>query len=1770
MTTINTSNALGAKVKFHWPLNGTEGEIKTGTALVMGTGGSFATDPTYGPYLKGDLVNPVAHQDNIDLTAQTGFTIAFRAYCTGPTDNSDGFLWELGEPWDTVPGGCGFALQAGGGDMTVVINSNQSGGTYKAFTRVNLGWHYFIIDIRNGNGGSWTTVQVDGQTPTVTFDPQGFSTGNRGNNTMYFLGRNTTKLAANRLQKVTIFNSVLSQAEKDSLLANPDQIVNAAADTIPPTIASAQTNATGDVIQITFSETLAHVTPDSSAFTVSGGHAIGGIDIGTDGPNKGAIYGLSPVIAPGETVTFSYVQPATNQIQDAAANMMVSVANVAVTNTVPIPGDTTPPAIQSAVLMVDPANSTKQIIRLTFTEAMDAAKYPEAIGATAASAWSVSGNAAVSVTATTRTSLGANPGVLDINLNGTFVSTDNVRLTYTPNANATGKYSDLSGNPLAAVSNFVVTNSISGALTYTADTTTNFPNPERGFYMELLHGGNFTAANFNTYKAQGVSLVKYMVYLGSYVTTALDSTFLTAFQNNLNAIRTNGLKVVLRFAFSSTAATDATESRIMSHMDQLAPYFTSNADIIIGLQAGWIGQWGEFQGSNNFGADAWPTSLSQANKDARKRVIDKCLAVMPDNKPVMLRQPWYKLQMYSSTPVGASNAYDGSALSRLGHFNDSFLTSSNDGGTYYQQTTEQTYMDTDTQWVPVGGETNGGSAPRNAGPSALAEMARFHWSYLNIGYDTTVLNTWKDGQDSYGQAQRKLGYRLRLVSAQLPNVFTPGGTVGVKFVINNDGFAAPFLPRKIKLILRSGTTVRSIDMTSDWRKFLPGQTVIQETLTLPADLAPGTYNVALHLPDNYASLANNPTFAVRFANTNMWEATTGYNLLGTSVTVPNAQANGHRFYMLRVLATNGSFNNQVAFGEIELRATPGGADLTTPTTKVTVSSASPQYNEIAANILDNNNQSTYSSDSSKPAPHTIIFDLGSPKVVQQLAILPQQYTDTNMVLGRTMRDFDWLSAEDDGTGNPAGFALQRSYRGKPASDWNLTQLNLLDVTPQAATKISMTGPASGPLGDSSYVFTMTIDGTVPNDVVVTPPTISGLTFDPPSIIISKSTGQGQFTIHGDSLGSYTLTGFTNNAGLTNPASQSFSVVTSVVKHIGAGQEFADLNAFAGWLWNQTPVDGRYMIFGKLHDASFSGAGVSLTLQQSSSQYYCEIGPADGMSIASPLRWGSNPVTITLGTADYLNLNLGVRFVNVQFDITGAGIATSSGLGWAYNNTMKVPELAHCVIRANTANNPLRLGIYAVATAMDNCLFIQTGSNDRSIGQIDGWLDMRNCGFVRYGTYGQPLFLNTGALALTNSWGWNVMAAGRLSSDTGNWREFKGNVFNQDVVTGSVMDNSQPPTIGCITANNFLVDPSSATGDFTPASGGALVGHATRIANATLDFFGNNHGLTPDVGPVQRTPAPTLAVAQVTTQTLDGASLTVAGSVTGTVDSATITIVPTDTRYINHSIGPLAVPVVAGAFTITIDNIVPGSYAAPSLLFTNGGGTSAAKGTAPFELMGVSGTAMDSGTITPATSVVYSTTAPTTGTAGSSTAAFSVSLDGAKSGIVTLALSDNGKGGVFSPQAPTIVNGAPASFTYTPSVAGSITISITNDAGLTNPAPVVMTIAPAVLPAPTVAVTTGDTAIMRGARATLSGTTNLQGDATGTVSLYIESQLDSTVQGPLGTVNVSGGTWTVQYQPIPVGIWKFRVDATANGQTAQARTGIIRVLGLTGSPALPTP
>lgn len=273
--------------------------------------------------------------------------------------------------------------------------------------------------------------------------------------------------------------------------------------------------------------------------------------------------------------------------------------------------------------------------------------------------------------------------------------------------------------------------------------------------------------------------------------------------------------------------------------------------MILTLQAGFIGAWGEWHASQN-GLDA---------PGPRKQILDALLAALPEHRTVSVRRPSFKDDAYGG-PLDSNTAHDGSALARVGHVNDCFLASASDSGTY-QVDGEKDYAIADSAYVPVGGETCAVNPPRSECPSALEELALHHWTYLNADYHPDVLMSWE--QDGcYAEIACRLGYRLALVDLRWGASGSPGGVLPIELELFNDGFAAPTNARPLLLVLDGPMRVE-VEAALDIRDVLPGESqAICVDAQLPENLPLGTYQLGIRLADPW--VADDPRQAIRLMN----------------------------------------------------------------------------------------------------------------------------------------------------------------------------------------------------------------------------------------------------------------------------------------------------------------------------------------------------------------------------------------------------------------------------------------------------------------------------------------------------------------------------------------------------------------------------------------------------------------------------------------------------------------------------------------------------------------------------------------------------------------------------------------------------------------------------------------------------------------------------------------------------------------------------------------
>lgn len=476
----------------------------------------------------------------------------------------------------------------------------------------------------------------------------------------------------------------------------------------------------------------------------------------------------------------------------------------------------------------------------------------------------------------------------------------------------------------------------SASITY-VESTADIVNPERGFYQYAeIHASNYVPldkALFTSYRtSQQVENATYtvtcsLVYveyvLDSFTASPISASFLNSFNNDCMTARAAGVKLIPRFIYTNTPHSgtcpgqstcplygDATKATVLNHISQLKPYLQQNADIIACMQLGFIGLYGENYYTDYFGdaSDNGQGKLLDQNWSDRIEVLKALLDALPQDRMVQVRIPQlkerfvYGVQANVLSPaLTAAEAFTGSDKSRIGFHNDCFLSSTNDEGTYVDYGNSSTpskdattalrnFEMADSKYIAVGGETcdNSYSPQNDCGPTGMAqtEFANFHYSFLNALYNVQVNNDWVTG-GCMDDIKHKLGYRLVLHNATIPVKAAIGGTISLTLNLENVGYASPYNPRPVQLILKNKTTgtITAINFDTDIRTWFTGIIKLEDKLTVPSTLAAGTYQLYLNMPDQYASIAGRPEYSIQLANAGTWEANTGYNNLNTTIKI---------------------------------------------------------------------------------------------------------------------------------------------------------------------------------------------------------------------------------------------------------------------------------------------------------------------------------------------------------------------------------------------------------------------------------------------------------------------------------------------------------------------------------------------------------------------------------------------------------------------------------------------------------------------------------------------------------------------------------------------------------------------------------------------------------------------------------------------------------------------------------------------------------------------
>lgn len=316
-------------------------------------------------------------------------------------------------------------------------------------------------------------------------------------------------------------------------------------------------------------------------------------------------------------------------------------------------------------------------------------------------------------------------------------------------------------------------------------------NPERGFYSTMYLGDNTavtSSANLVHFRVNlGNFSMNYLKYKGrtpeDYVEGGfypLSQDFLDALDESMDNVRQNGGSVILRFAydgFDGYADVEPSMEGVLTHINQLQDFFEKNQDIIIAVESGFLGKYGEQHSSTQFFG-----SIDLA-KSSMKQLVDALLEVVPEPITVSVRKPQFvafakgsSLEELTSSVLASDDKYY-----RVGIYNDGYLGSESDLGTFSNREEEVAWLSTQADHTMYGGEVAGNYSTNDIIYNSIdyisEEMFTTHTSYLNSQWTDTVIDEWKQdiyigrdaiykGQTAYTYIDNHLGYRLVLRDSQ--------------------------------------------------------------------------------------------------------------------------------------------------------------------------------------------------------------------------------------------------------------------------------------------------------------------------------------------------------------------------------------------------------------------------------------------------------------------------------------------------------------------------------------------------------------------------------------------------------------------------------------------------------------------------------------------------------------------------------------------------------------------------------------------------------------------------------------------------------------------------------------------------------------------------------------------------------------------------------------------------------------------------------------------
>lgn len=414
--------------------------------------------------------------------------------------------------------------------------------------------------------------------------------------------------------------------------------------------------------------------------------------------------------------------------------------------------------------------------------------------------------------------------------------------------------------------------------------TSNFLNPEKGWYKAY---DTTDLYDFEKLKQNGINTVLLEANLKKFVNSPINDKKLNEIRSAFDMARKYNVSVMFRAAYDFNGKSKSEPKNIntiLNHINQLKPIFHENEDILYSVQAGFLGAWGEWHSS--YYGNPIPVNI-------KRTIVEALLEAVPESVTIQLRSPMFIREIFNNwkgnSTLSDSEAFSGSALSRIGFHDDALLSNKDEDGTYvdkgYSRQDELNWTNNHAKTTPFVGESN--QVSKYSDPeNAVYELNLLHAQLIHIDYHPNVIRKWKnttyENKSIFDYITHKLGYNFVLKEMEYNQEIKKGGVLNIDFSLENNGFGNLLKEKDFEIILSNGKTTYRAKVGEDSRKWYKENGLMEKefSFSIPSNIAAGEWNLYFSLSSAFDSLKNNPAYSIRFANQNIWDSKTGFNLVG--------------------------------------------------------------------------------------------------------------------------------------------------------------------------------------------------------------------------------------------------------------------------------------------------------------------------------------------------------------------------------------------------------------------------------------------------------------------------------------------------------------------------------------------------------------------------------------------------------------------------------------------------------------------------------------------------------------------------------------------------------------------------------------------------------------------------------------------------------------------------------------------------------------------------